>query len=131
MPENLEEFIQDCGKPKTLKERMSYEWRRVKKKTKNGLKWITEHPQEAAITATLVTGLGAVAKTGFKTVNKLVTARRETYNKQRFVYDHSTGSYLKTSRALKSNDVRRINEMRANHPGMKMSEALEKLNILD
>ena len=131
MPRTLEEFIQDCGKPKTLKEHVVYGWNWTKGKVKDGVKWVVENPQEAAVVSTLIAGASAVLKKGFRSVDKYVTARRETYNKERYVYDHSAGRYLKTRRVLKSDDVRRINALRERHPGMKMSEALERLNLLD
>lgn len=131
MPKTMEEFIMDFGKPKTVKDKMVYGWNWTKKKVTNGVKWVVDNPQEAAVVSTLVAGASAVLKKGFKSVDRYVTARRETYNKERFVYDHSANCYLKTRKVLKNNDVRKINELRKKNPGMKMSEALEKLNLLD
>ena len=131
MPKTLEEFIQDVGKPKNIKEHVVYGWNWAKTKIQTGADWVVNHPQEAAIYTTLTAGAAKVLKKGCKTVDKYVTARRETYNKERYVYDHSAGRYLKTRKVLRSNDVRRINDLRARHPGMKMSEALERLNLLD
>ena len=127
MPKTLEEFIKDCGKPKTVKEHIVYGFNWTKDKVMSGVKWIVDNPKEAAVLGTMVTGVGAFAKKGIR----YITVKRETYNKDRYVYDHSAGRYLKTRRPLKANDVRRINELRANNPGMKMSEALERLGLLD
>ncbi len=134
----VEEFVKDCGKPRTVKDYISNGAEKAKEmirngavKVRDGVKWIAEHPQEAAIYATLFTGTAAVVKKGCRTIDKHVTARRETYNKERYVYDHSAGRYLKTRRVLRSDDVRRINDLRARHPGMKMSEALDRLGLLD
>ena len=131
MPKTFEEFIRDYGKPKTVKEHVVHGWNWTKMKVQNGVEWVVSHPQEAAIYTTLAAGAAKILKRGCRTVDKYVTARRETYNKERYVYDHSAGRYLKTRKVLDSDDVRRINNLRSKHPGMKMSEALERLNLLD
>ena len=127
----LEDFLREHGKPVTLKDRIIYDFNKAKKAVRNGVKWAVENPQEAGIYAALITGVAATTRKGFKMVNRYVTARRETYNKERFVYDHSAGRYFKTRKVLNSNDVNKINALRKANPGMKMWEAMERLNLLD
>lgn len=127
----IEEFLRERGKPVTLKERIIYDFNKTKKIIRDGVKWAAENPQEAGIYIGLITGVAAVAKKGIHMVNRYATARRETYNKERFVYDHSAGRYFKTRKVLTSSDVNKINALRKANPGMKMWEALERLNLLD
>ena len=131
MPKTMDEFIKDFGKPKTVKEHVVYGWNWTKRKVHDGIKWVVENPQEAAVLGTIVTGVTAGLRRIAKSVDRNITARREQYCKERYVYDHSTGRYLKTRKVLSQEDTRRINQLRQKNPGMKMSEALERLNLLD
>ena len=103
---------------------------KVKDGFSNGLEWIKEHPREfiGILTAgtAIVGGVGKVANG----INKRQAAKQEQYNKERFVYDHSAGVYLKTKHKLTANDVKAINALRRN-TGMKMSEAMEELDLLE
>jgi len=130
MPKTFEEFIQEWGKPKTLKEKTICLAKTAKKKVMDGVKWVVDNPQEAAVLGTLATGAGAVLKRIAKSVDRNVTARREKYNKERYVYDHSANRWLKTSKVLTKKDVERIEELRRKNPGMKMTEAMAKLKLL-
>lgn len=103
---------------------------KVKEGFSNGVDWVKEHPREfiGILTAgtAIVGGVGKVANS----INKRNTAKQEQYNRERFVYDHSAGVYLKTKRKLTGDDVKAINALRRN-TGMKMSEAMEALDLLE
>lgn len=132
MSKTVEELVETCEeKSEGFKERLKRGWKTAKRHVSDGVKWVTEHPKEAAVYAALFTGAAATMKRGFRTADRYITARKEQYNKERFVYDHSAGRYLKTNRVLRNDDVRRINELRRRNPDMKMSEAMERLNLLE
>lgn len=132
MSETVEEFVEKIEVPKKgFKDKIKSGWNKVKKGVSDGVEWVAEHPKEAAIYAGLFTGGCAMLRRGFRSADRYITARREQYNKERFVYDHSAGRYLKTNRVLRNDDVRRINELRRRNPDMKMSEALDRLNLLE
>ena len=64
------------------------------------LKWALENPQNTAVTiATLLAGGKGVSKV-VKSVGRCMAKKQEQYNKERYVYDHSLGIYLKTKRNL-------------------------------
>ena len=124
MPKKLKKYSR---KKQEIKEKVRYYCKKGVEKLKIGLQWIKDNPQAAAILATSITGVASMSKKGFK----VIAARREKYNKERYVYDHSAKAYLKIKRRLKNNDIVKINEMRRLNPGMKMAECLNKLNLLD
>lgn len=117
-------------KKKTFGEKAKEFGEKVKDGFSNGLDWVKEHPKEfiGILTAgtAIVGGVGRIANG----INKRHVAKQEQYNKERFVYDHSAGAYLKTKHKLTANDVKAINALRRN-TGMKMSEAMEELDLLE
>lgn len=115
---------------KGFKEKAKQVGRTVKAKASEAWQWSMEHPQEAVA---IVTGLGiligGVTKLG-KGALKMHTLKMERFNKERYIYDHSMKAYLKLKRPIRNNDVVAINNLRAK-TGMKLSEALAKLGLLE
>ena len=92
-------------------------------------KWIAENPQRAGvILAALAAGSHEVSKV-IKGINRFVTAKQEKYNKGRYVYDHSLNLYLKTTRKLTANDLRKIDRLRAK--GLSKYQAMLRLGLID
>jgi len=128
MPEKktFKDFIKGWKDKESIKDKIKRGFRKGKEKLVNTVKWIKENPQEAAIYASMIAGLTGVLKKGLRHVN----LKQEQRMKDRYIYDFSNRCYLETRRKLNRNDVVSINRLRREHPGMKMSEALEYLNLL-
>lgn len=102
---------------------------RAKQKVKNGVEWCKENPREAV---TLLGGAAAVltgANKVVRGVNRHLTARKERYTKERFVYDRSLNLYVKTKRKLTAKDLDHINTVRR-QTGKKVSEVLSDMNLI-
>lgn len=131
MPKTMDEYIKEFQERKPQwndKARMA--GIKVKNKVIELVQWIKENPAEAAIVTTITTAAAGGLKRIARSIDRNVTVSRERYNKERYTYDHSTNTYVK-HRKLRNDDIRRINELRRKNPGMKMTEAMERLNLLD
>ena len=91
--------------------------------------WAHDNPGEAAIAASVITaaisGSVKIVKGAIRTRN----INQETYNKERYVYDHSLGTYLKVNRRLNNNDIIEINRRMAE--GKRKSEVLSEMGLLE
>ena len=118
MPESFKEKIQ---RKKTLVK----DWFRLgMQKVSDGIRWVKENPQQVAVIASGIAGVSSIAKKGLRYASN----RRETYNKQRFIYDRSMNAYVQTTRKLTGTDVSRINNLK--RQGLRTSEALDRLGLL-
>ena len=121
--ESFKEKIRD--KYVNAKIRVVYYCKLGTQKVMATVRWIKENPQQAAVIASAAAGVSSVMKRGLRYAQR----RRETFNKERFIYDRSTNTYCKTTRKLKGTDVMKINDLKRNQ-GLKTSEALERLGLL-
>ena len=123
---NKESLMHKIQRKRTLvKDYLRNFLRTGKQKVVNGFKWIKENPKETALIASTTAGVSSILKKGLR----YVTRRRETYNKRRFIYDRSLNAYCETKRALKKDDIKKVNNLKRNH-GLRTSEALERLGLL-
>ena len=96
---------------------------------KGFLTWAMENPQNTAVAiATLLAGGKGISRI-FKSVNRVVATKQEQYNRDRYVYDHSLGIYLKTTRKLTKRDLEMIDRLRRR--GFTKSQAMMKLNLIE
>lgn len=128
MPEKktFKDFIKGWKDKESIKDKIKRGFRKGKEAIVSTVRWVKDNPQEAAIYASIIAGLTGFLKKGLRHVN----LKQEQYNKERYVYDFSNRCYLKTKRKLNSKDVSNINRLRRENPKLKMSEALERLNLL-
>lgn len=130
MPNNekrtFKDFIKGWKDKNTIGDKVKYYWYQGKQKAINLVKWVKNNPQEAALLGSAIAGVTSIGKKLIRGIN----LRQERFNKERFVYDRSANCYLFTKRKLNNKDVANINRLRRENPGMKMSEALERLRLL-
>lgn len=101
----------------------------AKYKVKKAYWWVKNNPAEAAILGTIVTtAVGGAVKVS-KGLVRTHNLNKEAYNKDRYVYDHSLGAYLKTTRKLNNNDIVEINRRMAE--GKKKAEVLAEMGLLE
>lgn len=93
------------------------------------LKWAGENPQNAAAIIFALAAGGKGAEKIFRSISRVITTKQEQYNKDRYVYDHSLGIYLKTKRKLTKADLELIDRLRRR--GFSKSQAMLKLNLLE
>ena len=92
-------------------------------------KWAMEDPKRAvAMIAVLLGGSRGLSRM-VNNVSRCVKTRQEQYNKDRYVYDHSLGIYLKTKRKLTKQDLLMIERLRGK--GFTKAQAMMKLNLLE
>lgn len=102
---------------------------KVKKTATDAAMWMANNPQLTGIGITVATAaIGGAFKLG-KGLVRTHNLRKETYNKERYIYDRSLGMYLHTKRPLRNKDYVMINQRRKN--GEKLREILSSMNILD
>ena len=102
---------------------------KAKYKIKKAYWWVKDNPAEAAILGTIVTtAVGGAVKVS-KGLVRTHNLKQEAYNKERYVYDHSLGAYLKTNRKLNNNDIVEINRRMAE--GKKKAEVLAEMGLLE
>lgn len=104
-------------------------WWKAKYNAKKLYWWVKDNPAEAALAGSVIT---AVVGGGVKITKGLIRTHnlhKDTYNKERYVYDHSLGAYLKTKRKLTNNDIVEINRRMAE--GKKKSEVLAEMGLLE
>ena len=116
--------------PKIDKETIKNMYESGKEKVKDGVEWIVNNPVAAGLIATTLTGLTATTGKIIRSANRNRQEKQETYNKERFIYDHSTGMYLKTKRKLNANDIAKIHALKKSK-GWSMTETLMKLDLLE
>lgn len=103
--------------------------RKAKYKIQKTYWWMKDNPAEAALIGTIVTAvIGGTVKIS-KGLIRTHNLKQEAYNKERYVYDHSLGTYLKTTRKLTNNDIVEIN--RRMGEGKKKSEVLAEMGLLE
>ena len=103
--------------------------RKVKYKVQKLYWWAKDNPAEAAIACSLITAaIGGTVKVS-KGLVRTHNLNKEAYNKERYVYDHSLGAYLKTKRRLTNNDIIEIN--RRMPEGKKKAEVLAEMGLLE
>ena len=108
---------------------MEQAWWKIKVKAQKLYWWAKDNPAEAALVGSVVT---AAIGGGVKITKGLIrthNVHKDTYNKERYVYDHSLGAYLKTKRKLTNNDIVEINRRMAE--GKKKSEVLAEMGLLE
>ena len=91
--------------------------------------WCAVHKDELAIGGTVLVSLSGIGAKWYKGHQKVKAAQQEQFNKERFVYDHSLGMYLKLKRPLGNNDYVMINMRKAN--GEKLANILASMNLLE
>ena len=116
-------------KKMTIKGRITNAFQAGKRKVIDGIEWCKENPRDAAMLLGSATTILAGANKVIRGVNRHVTARKERYTKERFIYDHSMNAYLETKRKLTSKDIQKIDNIRRS-TGKRMSEVLADLNLL-
>lgn len=114
--------IQKEGKTRNFFKKVQY---RIKK----AYWWVKDNPAEAALIGSVATAaIGGAVKVS-KGLLRTHNLNKEAYNKERYVYDHSLGAYLKTNRKLNNNDIVEINRRMAE--GKKKSEVLAEMGLLE
>lgn len=113
----------------TFKGKVIDVYQTAKRKTKNTIDWVRDNPKEAAAVAASATAVFAGANKMIRGLNRHITARRERYVKERFIYDRSLNAYLQTTRKLGAKDVAHINEIRRK-TGKRVSEILDDMHLL-
>jgi len=103
--------------------------RTVVEKTTDAIMFVKDNPQAAAIILGGAGTLIGVAKKVSHSIDMHSRLKKERYNKERYIYDHSLNMYLKTKRPLKKDDYRRINQKRKE--GKRLSEIFQELDLLD
>lgn len=97
-------------------------------KVREGVEFVRDNPQAAATLvaagAAIIGGVNRISKGVIRNAN----LRKEKYNKERYVYDHSLNTYLKYKRPLRKEDYKRIAALRKR--GMKLNEALLALDLI-
>lgn len=104
-------------------------WDKIKYNALKVYWWAKDNPAEAALAASVIT---AAITGGTKLVKGAIRTHnlnQEAYNKERYVYDHSLGAYLKTNRRLTNNDIVEINRRMAE--GKKKAEVLAEMGLLE
>lgn len=102
---------------------------KIKYKCQKTWWWIKANPEEAALIGTIATAaIGGAVKVS-KGLVRTHNLNKEAYNKERYVYDHSLGAYLKTKRKLTNNDIIEINRRMAT--GKRKSEVLSEMGLLE
>ena len=92
------------------------------------LKWMADNPQSSAVALmALLAGTKGVNRT-IRSIGRCISARQDQYNRDRYVYDHSLGIYVKTNRKLTKADLIRIEQLRSR--GLTKTQAMVKLGIL-
>ena len=105
------------------KESKFHEWIR------KGRDWCEVHKDELGIGAVVASILIPAAAKWHSDRAKVQKAEQEQFNKERYVYDHSLGMYLKLKRPLTNNDYVLINARKAH--GEKLSNILAGLGLLE
>ena len=102
---------------------------KAKQKARDAWEWMKNNQEMAAGLLTSAYGLAAGLHKLGKGLLRTNNIRMERYNKERYIYDHSLGMYLHTKRPLKNKDYVFISNER--QKGRKLSDVLQKMNILD
>lgn len=105
-------------------------WKKVKYKAQKTWWYIKENPAEAAMIGSVITAVVGGSVRVIKGVQKKNNLKQEQFNKERYVYDHSLGAYLKTKRPLTNNDIVEINR-RMRDEGKRKSEILAEMGLLE
>ena len=93
------------------------------------IQYVTENPKKVALATVAITALLKNLGRFTNGAGRIISAKQEQYNKERYVYDHSLGIYLKTKRKLTSEDLRMIDRLRTK--GFTKVQALMKLGLLE
>ena len=101
----------------------------MKNLIKSLIKWASENPRSAAVVIFAIMAGGKEVNKLTKSVNRVVAAKQEQYNRDRYVYDHSLGIYLKTKHRLTKKDLEMIDRLRRR--GFSKSQAMIKLNLIE
>ena len=103
--------------------------RKAKEKAKNGLHWVKENPELAAVGGTVLTGIVGFVTKVTKGAIRNHNLSKEQQLKDRYVYDRSLGMYLRLRRKLTNKDWATINNRRRN--GERLPDILQKMNVLE
>lgn len=102
---------------------------KAKEKAMAAARWIHDNPDTVALVTTIG---GALIGGGIKITKSAIRShnlKKEQFNKERYIYDHSLGMYLRTRRPLRNNDYVIINARRAN--GERLSDILVSMRLLE
>lgn len=97
----------------------------AKSKGKDMVSFFEKHPGFVIFVTPIV--LGILTK-GTRTIVRGRRLKRETFNKERYIYDRSLGHYWKLNRKLSSNEYKKIAVRKQN--GEKLVNILDDMRVI-